>query len=71
MMMGVCLHPFCLTMKVGWDIVCAELGQGKISSSGACSCGVMYVEWYGVCHFVVICIDYGGVYVFHVCFDLS
>ena len=23
----------------------------------------MYVEWYGVCDFV----DYGGVYVFHVC----
>ena len=36
---------------------------------------MMYVEWYGVCNFVVfsvveICIDYGGVYVFHVCFDL-
>ena len=33
----------------------------------------MYVEWYGVTNFVVfsiveICVDYGGVYVFHVCF---
>ena len=37
--------------------------------------GVMYGEWYGICDFVVfsvveICVDYGGVYVFHVCFDL-
>ena len=36
---------------------------------------VMYCEWYGVCDFVVlsvreVCTDYGGVYVFHVCFDL-
>ena len=35
----------------------------------------MYVEWYGVCDFVVfsvvkICVDYGGMYVFHVCFYL-
>ena len=35
----------------------------------------MYVEWYGVCNFVVIsvievCVDYGGVYVFNVSFDL-
>ena len=33
----------------------------------------MYVEWCGNCYFVVIsvvevCVDYGGVYVFHVCF---
>ena len=31
----------------------------------------MYGEWYGICNFVVfsvveICVDYGGVYVFHV-----
>ena len=37
--------------------------------------GMMYVVWYGVCHCVVIsaveiCVDYGGVYVFHICFDL-
>ena len=35
----------------------------------------MYVEWYGVCNFVVfsvveICAAYGGVYMFHDCFDL-
>ena len=34
----------------------------------------MYGEWYGVCDFVVlsvvkVCIDYGGVNVFHVCHD--
>ena len=36
---------------------------------------MMYVTWYGICNFVVflvveICVEYGGVYVFHVCFDL-
>ena len=35
---------------------------------------MMYVEWYGVCNIVIsaveICVYYGGVYVFHVCFDL-
>ena len=35
----------------------------------------MYVEWYDFCDLVVcsvveICVEYGGVYVFHVCFDL-
>ena len=35
----------------------------------------MYGEWYGVCDFIVllvveVCVDYGGVNVFHVCFDL-
>ena len=35
----------------------------------------MYDEWYGVCDFVVlsvveVCVDYGGMYVLHVCFDL-
>ena len=37
----------------------------------------MYVEWYGVCKFVVIsvveiCVDYGvrHLYAFHVCFDV-
>ena len=31
----------------------------------------MYVEWVGVCNFVVFSgVDYGGVYVFHVCFDV-
>ena len=33
----------------------------------------LYGECHGVCNFVVssvveICVDYGGVYVFHVCF---
>ena len=36
---------------------------------------MMYGEWYGICDFVVlsvveVCVDYGGVYVFHVCFDV-
>ena len=40
-----------------------------------CCFGVVYVEWYGVCDFVVpsvveICVEYGGVYVFHVYFNL-
>ena len=35
----------------------------------------MFVEWHGVCDFVVfsvveISVDYGGVYMLHVCFDL-
>ena len=34
----------------------------------------MYGGWYGVCNFFVlsvveICVDYGSVNVFHVCFD--
>ena len=33
--------------------------------------GIMYVEWYGACNFLVFSVvDYGCVYVFHVCFDL-
>ena len=36
----------------------------------------MYGEWYGVCDFVVlsvdeVCVDYGGVNVFHVCLDFG
>ena len=36
----------------------------------------MYGEWYGVCDFVVllvveVCVDYGGVNVFHVCLILA
>ena len=36
----------------------------------------MYCEWYGVCDFVVlsvveVCADYGGVNVFHVCFNFG
>ena len=35
---------------------------------------MMHVEWYGICHFVVlsvvgVCVDYGGVNVFHVCLE--
>ena len=35
---------------------------------------MLHVEWYGVCNFVVIlavdvCVDYGGMSVFQVCFD--
>ena len=36
----------------------------------------MYCEWYGVCDFVVlsvveVCVDYGGVNVFHVCLNFG
>ena len=36
----------------------------------------MYCEWYGVCDFVVlsvveICVDYGGVNLFHVCHNFG
>ena len=44
---------------------------------GECCFGMMYVEWYGVCNFVVfsvveICVDYDGVLqcMFYVCWDL-
>ena len=33
-----------------------------------CCFGMMYVEWYAVCNFVEICVDFGDVNVFHVCF---
>ena len=41
-----------------------------------CYFGVMYCEWYGVYHFVVlsvveVCADYGGVNVFHVCLNFG
>ena len=37
---------------------------------------MIYCEWYGVCDFVVlsvveVCADYGGVNVFHVCFNFG
>ena len=37
---------------------------------------VMYGEWYGVCDFVVlsvvdVCLNYGGVNVFHVCLNFG
>ena len=59
----------------GGTFVCSELGQGMTGCYVECCFGVMYVDWYGVCNCVVfsvveICVDYGGVYVFHVCFDL-
>ena len=35
---------------------------------------MMYSEWYDVCDFIVlsvveVCVDYGGVNVYHVCLD--
>ena len=44
--------------------------------SGECCFGVMYGEWYGVCDLVVlsvveVCVDYGGVNVFHVCLNFG
>ena len=43
--------------------------------SGDCCFGVIYIEWYGVCNFVVISVvevlvDYGAVDVFHIYFHL-
>ena len=75
-MMGVCLRRFCLNMSIVGDIVCSELGQGTTGFYVECSFGVMYGEWYGVCDFVVlsveyVCVDYGGVNVFHVCLDFG
>ena len=29
----------------------------------------MYGEWCGICDFVDVCVDYGGVNVFHVCLE--
>ena len=43
--MGVCLRRFCLNIKVGWDIVCSELGQGTTRCYGVCCFGVIYVKW--------------------------
>ena len=42
---------------------------------GCCLLWCYVVEWYGVCNFVVfsvveICAAYGGVYMFHACFDV-
>ena len=50
--------------------VSSELGQGTTGFSGEYCFGVMYGEWYGVCDYVVlsvveVCVDYGGVHVFH------
>ena len=72
-LMGVCLCRFCFNMNVGWDICLYQVGMTGWSGE---SFIMIYVEWYGVCNFVVfsvvvICVDYGDVlYVFHVCFDL-
>ena len=43
---------------------------------GECCFGVLYCEWYGVCDHVVlsvveVCVDYGGVNVFHVCLNFG
>ena len=58
------------------DFVCFELGQGTTGCTGKCCFGVMYCEWCGVCDFVVlsaveVCVDYGGVNVFHVCLNFG
>ena len=56
----------CLNMKVVGDICLLRVGHVTTCCSGECCFGVMYVEWYGVCGFVVlsvveICVDYGCV----------
>ena len=76
MVIGVLLRRFCLNMSVTGTFVCSELGQGMTGCSKKCCFGVMYCECYGVCDFVVlsvvvVCADYGGVNVFHVCFNFA
>ena len=44
--------------------VCSDLGASTAGCSGEFCFGMMYVEWYGDCNFVVIsvveiCVDYG------------
>ena len=56
--------------------VCSELTQGTTGCTGERCLRVVYGEWYGVCVFVVlsvvqVCVDYGGVMVFHVCLDFG
>ena len=46
--MSVCLHRFCLNMKVWCDIVCSELRLGTTGFSGESCFGMIYVECYGV-----------------------
>ena len=61
-------------MSVVGDIVCSELGQGTAVCSGECCFGVMYCEWYGdfvVLLVVEVCVDYGGVNMFHVCLNFG
>ena len=52
------------------------MGQGTTGCSGKCCFGVMYSEWHGVRDFVVlsaveVCVDYGGVNVFHFCLNFG
>ena len=74
---GVCLF----VCVVGTDSVCRCLQHSNLVSfwntgcSVECCFGIMYVDWYGISNFIVIfavevCVEYGGVYVFHACFDL-
>ena len=69
--MDVCLRRFCLNINVVWTIVCSEVFRRATGCSGECCFGMIYVEFYGGCNFVMIsavevCVDYGCVYVFHV-----
>ena len=68
---GVCLHRFCLNMKVVWGYCLFYVGPGYDGFLR----GVIYGEWYDVCDFVVlsiveVCVYNGGVNVFHVCLNL-
>ena len=70
--MGVYFRRFCFNMRVVWDICLFCFGP----EYDGLLWGVMYGEWYGVCDFVVlsvdeVCVDYGGVNVFHVCLDFG
>ena len=50
MVMGVCLHQFCLNIKLVADICLFSVGPGYYGLLG----GVIYGEWHGVCDFVVL-----------------
>ena len=68
MMMGICLHRFCLN-RVGHFLLLVGPGYDELLWGVLFRIGVRCVLW---CYFVVvsvaeICVYYGGVYVFDLC----
>ena len=63
----------CLSSTIVFKYECrVGLFFNIIICSGKCCFRTIYVEWYGVCNFVVIsvveiCVDYRGLYVFYIC----
>ena len=67
LVMGVCFRRFSLNMNVVWEILFVLSWDRVTSGSGECYFGIRYVEWFGVCNFVVSsvvdkCVDYGDVF---------